>query len=55
MNCPACGRELKPVKQSNGSTQFLCDCIGFPRVVIEIIPPEQDAQFSQAAKGVNKK
>ena len=39
MECPVCKREIEPETGPDGVTRVFCDCIGFRRAVIEIIPP----------------
>jgi hypothetical protein len=41
MNCPLCQKELTPKTDADGVTRAFCDCAGFRRPVIEIIPPEE--------------
>ncbi len=39
MNCPTCNRPLPPPEQSEtGIERYFCDCAGFRRAVVEIIP-----------------
>lgn len=54
MNCPACNKELSPVTDTNGVTRYSCDCIGFYRSVIEVIPPAL-VETTAPAKGVKQK
>lgn len=45
MNCPACNRSLPPPEQSEtGIERYFCDCAGFRRAVVEIIPDESAVQ-----------
>ena len=39
MHCPACQKSLTPETDANGVTRAFCDCAGFRRPVIEILPP----------------
>lgn len=38
MNCPICNRPLPPPERKNGVERYYCDCAGFRRAVVEIIP-----------------
>lgn len=38
MKCPICEKVLKPIKQSDGSTRYECDCSGQTRTVIHDFP-----------------
>ena len=51
MNCPVCQKELNPVTDAEGVTRAFCDCVGFRRPVIEILPPAGKPQ----SKIINQK
>jgi hypothetical protein len=38
MKCPTCNREITPEVDASGVTRGFCDCAGFRRPVIEILP-----------------
>lgn len=38
MNCPICNRPLPPPEQSEAGERYFCDCAGFRRAVVEVIP-----------------
>lgn len=40
--CPVCQKALNPQVEGN-VTKYICDCAGFPRVVIEEIPTVEKA------------
>jgi hypothetical protein len=48
--CPVCQTELKGLKQPDGSTQYQCDCAGFSRTVIHIIPEPKPEPAAPALK-----
>lgn len=53
MNCPACNRPLPPPERNeSGVERYFCDCAGFRRAVVEIVPPDETAL---AAEHVNVK
>lgn len=54
VNCPACNKELSPVTDTDGVTRYFCNCIGFYRSVIEVIPPAL-VEITAPAKGVKQK
>lgn len=55
LNCPGCNKELPPAVDERGVTRYYCDCAGFMRSVIEIIPAEVTVSTVEPAKGVKKK
>lgn len=40
MNCPICRKELKGEADEGGVERYFCDCAGFRRAVVEIVPEE---------------
>lgn len=45
MNCPICNCPLPPPERSEaGVERYFCDCAGFRRAVVEVIPAESAAK-----------
>ncbi len=51
--CPICHQSLEAQVSSSGVISYQCDCAGFMRNVIEIIPPAQ-AEEARQAQGENQ-
>jgi hypothetical protein len=50
MECPICKKTIEPEIGADGVTRAFCDCIGFRRAVIEIIPPAPDQKTAPVKK-----
>ena len=48
MNCPICHKELTPETDAHGVIRAVCDCAGFPRPVIEILPPAAPVKITKS-------
>jgi hypothetical protein len=55
MECPNCKKEITLETDAKGVQRGFCDCIGFRRPVIEIIPPVPAKAAVEPAKGEKKK
>ncbi len=48
--CPICGAELTPVQQTGkpvqqiGKIVYFCNCVGFLRAVIEVLPEQKGVE-----------
>lgn len=51
MDCPICKRPLQhPEQDEIGVDRWFCDCAGFRRAVVEVIPDESAAKAEPVKK-----